>query len=244
MKTEDRRRELERFAESLSIEFNDLSLLESVFVHSSYVNEVLDDDSLESNERLEFLGDAVVEALISDMLYKRFPGLDEGALTRLRASLVNKKVLAKMAEELALGRLLLLGKGEQKDGGRENPSILSDTFEALIAAIFIDGGFLKAESFVREVFTARLDAFHVDGRASGHFDFKPRLQELVQKHFTSKLRYRLKNSSGPAHERTFTVEAVVGEEVLGQGMASSKKEAEQLAAEKALEVFKGRGYEG
>ena len=244
MKTEDRRRELERFTENLRVKFNDPSLLESVFVHSSYVNEALDDDSLESNERLEFLGDAVVEAVISDMLYRRFPGFDEGALTKLRASLVNKKVLAEMAEELAIGRLLLLGKGEQKDGGRENPSILSDTFEALIAAIFIDGGFSSVEGFIGEVFADRFDALHSDGRASGHFDFKPRLQELVQRSFTSKLRYMMVDSSGPAHERTFTVEAVVGEEVLGQGKASSKKEAEQLAAEGALEVLKERGYEG
>lgn len=236
-----RRKVLEDFAEKVSIKFNDMELLDGVFVHSSYVNEVLDNDELQSNERLEFLGDAVVETVISDMLYRRFPDVDEGALTRLRASLVNKRILADMGKRLELGDLLLLGKGEDKDGGRENPSVLSDTFEALVGAIFIDGGFLKADVFIRDVFTDSFDALADDGASSGHFDFKPTLQELVQRRFRSTPKYRLVDSSGPAHERIFTVDVVVGKEVLGQGEASSKKEAEQLAAEKALEVLKERG---
>ncbi len=242
MSEDDRRKKLESFIGSFSIEFSDWALLERVFIHSSYVNEVID-DSIESNERLEFLGDAVVELVISDMLYRRFPMLDEGALTRLRASLVNKKILALLAKELSLGDLLLLGKGEDKDGGRENPSVLSDTLEALVGAIFMDGGFSVVDGFIREVFSERFDRLNADDKVVGHFDFKPRLQELVQRNFTSKLRYRLKDSSGPAHEKVFVVEAIVGEEVFGQGSAGSKKEAEQSAAKQALEALKERGYE-
>jgi ribonuclease-3 len=224
----------------LPFSIGDDKILKEVFVHSSYLNES-EDESLKSNERLEFLGDAILESVISHMLYTRFPELDEGELTKLRASLVNKRKLAEISSEFSLGDYLLLGKGERSSGigvGAENPSILADTFEALIAALYLDkaeDGHKEAYRFIEGVFSPLIDEA-LDGPR--HFDFKPALQEYCQGHLAKEPEYKVLNDEGPPHQRMFEVEVFVDNKKLGCGKAPKKKEAEQLAAKEALEALK------
>lgn len=229
---------IKKFQATLPFAFKDDSLLELAFVHSSYVNEKAK-EGLESNERLEFLGDAVVGLVVSRLLYENFPGLAEGELTRFRARLVNRRTLAGLGKEWALGPLLLLGKGELLAGGMENPTILSNTFEAVLGAVFLDQGDAVTVEFIEKIFTPLMEAGEDE---SGHFGFKPELQEMVQKFFKEPPLYRVVDEQGPAHQRVFTVEAVVDGEVLGIATAGRKKDAEQAAAEKAIEVLKKKGY--
>ncbi len=219
------------------VHFRDQNLLRRVFIHSSYVNEQRD-EYLESNERLEFLGDAILSAIISHILFERFPEKDEGELTKLRARLVNRRTLARLARDLDLGRYILMGKGEMLTGGRENPSILAATFEALIAGIYMDRGFKRTYSFVEGLFLPLIDESVTE---PGHFDFKPGLQELTQRLYRVKPVYRLIRESGPPHRKTFEVEVRIRGEVAGRGIASSKKEAEQKAAQHALRRLRGKG---
>ena len=223
----------------LPFSIGDDKILREVFVHSSYLNES-EDENLKSNERLEFLGDAILESVISHMLYAKFPELDEGELTKLRASLVNKRKLAEISREFSLGDYLLLGKGERSSGsgtGAENPSILADTFEALIAALYLDKaqeGYKEAYRFIEGVFGPLIDEA-LDGPR--HFDFKPALQEYCQGHLSKEPEYKVINVEGPPHLRVFEVEVFVDNKRLGSGKAPKKKEAEQLAAKEALEFL-------
>ncbi len=212
----------------------DKELLRKVFVHRSFLNEK-EGKGLESNERLEFLGDAVLSNIISHMLFKKFPGVDEGELTRLRAKLVNKRTLAALAGGLSLNEFLLLGKGERNAGGRENATILAGVFEALLAAIYLDRGFKKTFAYVESLFSPLLDETLSE---PGHFDFKPRLQELSQKVFKEAPVYRLVNEDGPPHRKVFEVEVAINGTVFGSGSATKKKDAEQYAAGEALKKLK------
>ncbi len=218
----------------LPFSIRDDKILKQVFVHSSFLNEQ-DGDGLHSNERLEFLGDAILESIISHILFVRFPGLDEGGLTKLRASLVNKRKLSEISREMGLGEYLLLGKGEKSGGGAENPSILADTFEALLAALYIDNaddGYKEAYGFIETVFTPLIDDVL---KKPGHFDYKPALQEYCQGRLKKEPEYVCINVSGPPHQRVFEVEVTIDNKTLGKGVAPRKKEAEQLAAKEALE---------
>lgn len=223
----------EEFAATLPFKFKNTRLLKTVFVHRSFLNEreakTLGFD--DSNERLEFLGDAVLGAAVSDILYDRYPKTAEGELTRMRARLVNKKTLAGLASGLGLHRYLRLGKGERAGGGAENPTILASTFEAFIAAVYIEFGYVPAFGYIKELFDPLINE---DLAGPGHFDFKPRLQELGQRVYKEAPMYRLVSESGAPHKKTFEVEAIIGGKVLGRGCAASKKEAEQAAAEEAL----------
>ncbi len=225
---------MEEFAATLPFKFKNARLLKTVFVHRSFLNEkeakALGLD--ESNERLEFLGDAVLGAAVSDILYCRYPATAEGELTRMRARLVNKKTLAGLSLELALHRYLRLGKGERAGGGAENPTILASTFEAFIAAVYIEFGFDAAYGYIKGLFDPLINE---DLAGPGHFDFKPRLQELGQRVYKEAPLYRLVSETGAPHKKTFEVEAIIGGKVLGRGSASSKKDAEQAAAEEALQ---------
>ncbi len=228
---------MEVFKGRFNFSFKDAALLESVFVHSSFVNEK---GSGESNERLEFLGDAVLSAVISGILYDMYPGFQEGELTSIRSRLVNRSVLANLAKELGMGELMLLGKGEKKSKGAENPAILSDTLEALIAAVYLDNGFRAAEAMVKRLFLPLLkDA--VQGEK--YFDYKPKLQELTQRHFKAAPVYRVVSEEGPSHKRKFSVEAIVNGEVMGKGSGARKKDAEQSSAKEALKKLSKRGFE-
>ena len=215
---------------SIGIFFKDISFLEQALVHSSYINE---NPSLEtsSNERLEYLGDAVLGLVIAQKLYHDFPNSTEGELTRLRASLVRGDFLAYLAQTLALGDYLSLGKGEEASGGRSKPVNLAGALEAVIAAVFLDQGLDVAADFVLRLFSTELHKLVGQGTEK---DYKSQLQELVQARHQTTPTYHLIEAVGPDHDRTFTVEVRVGDSILGKGSGRSKKLAEAEAARSAL----------
>ncbi len=220
--------------EALGYTFGDLSLLRLALTHTSYGHEhaAEREQSRRDNERLEFLGDSVLSLLISDILLEVFPHSNEGELTKIRATAVNERALALVARSLRLGECLLLGKGEAQSGGAEKPSILSSAFEALVAAIYLDGGFNAIYPVVRHLFAP---TFQEAATAPRCFrDPKTRLQELIQAHHKSTPTYHLCSTSGPDHARRFEVEVRIGDQVLGKSYGPSKKEAEQNAAREAL----------
>ena len=221
---------LNELEKKLGIEFRDKNLAQQAFTHSSYAHE-RKMDSLNSNERLEFLGDAVLELTISEELYIKWPKLPEGELTKLRATLVCEGSLAKKALSLDLGKYLLIGKGEEMSGGRGRDSTLADTFEAVLGAVFLDLGIDAARSMVLELF--RDDIIHGPGNFTGG-DYKTALQEEVQKTDKDGVQYDIVSESGPAHEKTFVAIALASGVEIGRGQGKSKKEAEQDAAAAAL----------
>ncbi len=225
---------LDEFNNGLPFPIGDPKLLKEVFTHRSYLNES-DEEGLESNERLEFLGDSILSTVISRLLFKRFAELDEGGLTRLRARLVNTRALAEAALKMGMDGFLLLGRGEAASGGNENPTILAGAFEALLAAVYIDSGFKKSFSFIEEIFKDQIDDSLLE---LVHFDYKPALQELSQSTFKAAPKYRLTGESGPPHKKVFEVEVAINGEVMGSGTAGKKKDAEQAAAEEALKRLK------
>ena len=213
--------------------FKDKRLLEEALRHSSFVNEV-PDAGLRDNERLEFLGDAVLNLVVGHILLMRFAVLKEGDLSRMRANLVNEQQLAKLARSLNLGTAVKLGKGESQSGGHEKSSILAGTLEALMAAVYVDGGFEAAFTIVQRVFLPLVQ--QLEG-ANGHADFKSQLQELVQARPGTMPSYSVTREEGPDHDKTFWVQLRVVD-IEAQGMGKSKKAAEQDAARKALELIK------
>jgi ribonuclease-3 len=210
----------------LGTSFHNSSLLEQAFIHSSYLNEDPHFTS-PSNERLEFLGDAVLDFVVADLLYKEFPTLSEGELTMVRASLVCSRTLTEIASLLGLGRWLLLGRGEEASEGRTRQSTLADTAEALIGAIYLDQGLTEATDFVIRQLGPYLGRIR-QGYATPNY--KALLQELVQSEGQPPPTYRVAEAAGPAHQRQFTVEVLIQGEVMGQGMGRSKKAAEMDAA--------------
>ncbi|PIE58929.1 MAG: ribonuclease III [Desulfobulbus propionicus] len=227
---QDHEKELQELQERMGYFFRDLQLLQLSLVHSSFAFERLDDKR--HNETLEFLGDAVLDLTVGHMLFTCFPELREGKLTRIRSALVNESGLAYMARELGLGTYLLLGRGEDASRGREKPSILSCAYEALVGALFLDGGYDQAQAFVRRFFEPLIKE---RGDILVHADAKSRLQELLQERHNQGPAYILVHEEGPAHARMFSVAVRFQGEELGLGTASSKKEAEQQAARAALE---------
>lgn len=223
--------DLAALQEIAGISFNDTLLLKQALLHSSYVNEN-PDPAAESNERLEFLGDAVLGLVVAGKLYLDFPSLSEGEMTRLRSAVVRRETLARAAETIKLGDFLFLGKGEAASGGRHKEVNLAGAIEALIAAIYLDQGYHIARQFVLRMF--REELVRVFGRNTG-LDCKSQLQELVQSRQRLTPVYRLLEAAGPEHERWFKVEVVVNDTVLGTGSGRSKKEAEIEAARAALE---------
>ena len=222
--------DLAALQQTLGISFNDPSLLEQALVHSSYVNE---NPSLASNERLEFLGDAVLGLVIAEKLYQDFPHFDEGEMTKLRAALVRGGTLARVARTIKLGDYLYLGKGEEASGGRRKPANLAGALEAMIAAIFLDQGLTTSNDFVLRLFNEELQ--RVGASQEAGVDYKSQLQELIQAREQQKPTYQLVVAVGPDHDRRFTVEVRVGDTVLGKGSGKSKKAAETEAAHTALE---------
>ena len=212
--------------------FNDRAPLEEALRHSSFANESAD-PSLNDNERLEFLGDAVLSLVIGDLLMQRFPDVREGDLSRMRANLVNETQLAKMARDIDLGTYLQLGKGEQQTGGQKKNSILAGSYEALTAAVYLDGGFAESIDFISRHFLPLIDKLQ---KSTNQLDFKSKLQEVVQTRQGSMPEYRVVREEGPDHDKTFWVSLQVAEfESLGSG--KSKKAAEQEAAHAMLEKF-------
>ena len=207
--------------------------MQTAVTHSSYANEMKDPTPY--NERQEFLGDAVLSIVVSDYLFKN-SSLAEGDLTKLRASLVCEKSLFIFANRIGLGDFIRLGKGEENTGGRERPSIVSDAFEATLAAIYLDGGYEEAKRFVLRFMPEHMDL----NRVSILSDYKTALQEIIQKNREEKIEYVLTGESGPDHNKSFTVEVHLNSNVIGTGTGHSKKQAEQLAAREALSLM---GYE-
>lgn len=216
--------------ERIGYRFRDQKYLRRALTHSSFSNESR--DKPESNERMEFLGDAVLSLVVSNYIFHRFH-LDEGDLTKIRASMVCEKSLFRFAQEIGLGEELYLGRGEEQMGGRTRPSIVSDAFEALIAAIFLDGGLEAAGKFILRFVREELDT----GERGAFVDYKTMLQEIVQKNPEEKVSYVLVGENGPDHDKHFVVEVRLNSNVIGKGESRSKKGAEQLAAKEALELM-------
>ncbi|ACH40202.1 ribonuclease III [Citrifermentans bemidjiense Bem] len=224
---------LEGIEGRLGYRFSDRGLLVEALTHRTYVNEAGGRD----NQRLEFFGDAVLDFLLSDMLLVRFPDSREGELTRIRAALVDEASLGKIASELDLGQALRLGRGEEKGGGRQKRSLLADAFEALLAALYLDGGLDPARRVVEALFAPLLSSRDL---LSGR-DAKTELQETARLFKGELPRYQLKQVTGPDHDKRFTVEVYLGEELMGEGVGRTKKEAEQDAARAAFLLLKGEG---
>lgn len=218
--------------DDLSAYFKDKALLSLALTHKSWVNEHPEEN--ESNERLEFLGDAVLEFVISKELYAKFPGKEEGYLTALRASLVNTINLADIAQKAQVGKHLKLSKGEEEGGGRENPSILANAVEAIIGALYIDGGIANAEEFIKLNLLTKIE----EKINQPLKDAKSRLQEHVQSQGFSSPKYQVIEEAGPDHAKKFTIEVLIEGKPIGRGVGKNKGEAEQEAAKKALENFK------
>jgi ribonuclease III len=217
------------FQSEIGILFSDENLLKQAFTHSSYVNEHRR-KPFEDNERLEFLGDAVLELTVSKFLFKKYPMMSEGELTKLRAAIVCEPSLVSFANELSFGKLILLGKGEEMTGGRARPALLADVFEAFIGALYLDQGIDTVIQFLEKVVFPKVNA----GAFSHVMDYKSQLQELIQRDGTGTIEYKVLQEKGPAHNREFVSRVTLNGEELGVGTGRSKKEAEQLAAQMAL----------
>lgn len=223
-------KKLEKLQQLVGYKFKDERLLQRALTHTSYANECNEGHN-KSNERLEFLGDSVLGIITAEHFYLNFKDLPEGELTKLRAATVCENSLSSFARQLGLGEYLLLGKGEMCTGGSDRPSILADAFEALIAAIYLDGGIEEAKKFVLK---------YVDKAVEEHREFKDYktvLQEVIQKNPGEVIEYVLVKESGPDHNKRFEVEVHLNSNVIGKGVGTSKKKAEQLAAKEALELM-------
>lgn len=226
------------FAERAGIRFSDPELVRRALTHSSYVNENPDWEA--DNERLEYLGDAAIDFLAAAWLYRRFPDLDEGHLTRLRSALVKTEQLAHFAQELDLGQAVLLGRGEEASGGRTRPALLCDTFESLIGAMYLDAGIEVVAEFLEPRFQVAIDTVMQD---ESLMDARSLLQIWAQAELGETPRYRTVRSMGPDHAREFVVEVSLGEEFSAEGQGRSKQEAAQQAASNALELVHGKAGE-
>jgi len=226
-------RNMHTLEEKLGYTFDNRELLENALTHSSCANESR--GKLQSNERLEFLGDSILGMVVADHLYRNHPDLPEGELTRTRAALVCEESLVEVAEELGLGEYLRLGKGEAAGGGRQRPSIRADAVEAILAAVYLDGGIGSARRIIQKYVLSREVAGLTKPR-----DYKTALQELVQRESGQVLRYQLTGEEGPDHNKLFFMEVALNGKAVGAGSGRSKKEAEQMAAKAAIEALKNK----
>ena len=222
-----------QFEEAINYRFGNKENAVLALTHSSYANECKDDKVI-SNERLEFLGDSVLNLVVSEKIYFNDKSLSEGEMTRIRANIVCERSLMRCSNKIKIGEYLLLGKGEEQTGGRTRISILSDAFEALIGAIYTDGGMESARSFIIEQM-GRLITDSVDGAIS--LDYKTKLQEMVQRNGDNRISYEILEEKGPDHKKIFVSQVKISDIVLGTGEGRSKKEAEQNAAMSALEKY-------
>ena len=222
---------MEKLQAAIGYTFKDPGLLTEAMTHSSFAHE--QHKNMKYNERLEFLGDAVLSIVVSDYIYKHCPELPEGELTKLRASLVCEKSLFDFAKQIDLGSYLRLSNGERRNGGAKRPSIVSDAFEALIAAIYLDGGIEPAREHILRFVIPEIESH----KNNSFKDYKTLLQEIIQKNPGEKLEYKLVGSTGPDHNKHFKVDVCLNSNVIGRGGGRSKKEAEQQAAREALELM-------
>lgn len=223
---------IDQLQDNINYKFKNINYLKTALAHTSFVNENKK-FKLQSNERQEFLGDSVLSLIVSDYLFKNYSHLPEGKLTKLRASLVCENTLSKFASEISLGNFLVLGNGESGAGGKNKPSILADAFEALIAAIYLDSSFDSASEFVLKFIKNYLN----QKEQNFFIDYKTVLQEIVQKNPDETITYRLVSETGPDHDKQFTIQLLINQNVISKGVAKSKKNAEQLAAKEALSMM-------
>ena len=233
--------ELQPLEERIGYRFRDRGLLEHALTHRSRVHEDASGGVFD-NESMEFLGDSVLGFVIADMLFRQFPQHNEGQKSKLKASIVSATSLARLAERLGLGEFLILGRGEEKTGGRRKHAIIADCYEALIAAVYLDGGIVPAQGFIQRQFQDLIEEARRSGaHAAFTEDYKSALQESLQRSGRGLPTYRLVAEIGPAHRRRFDVEVLVGDDVLARAEGKSKKEAAQLAAKVALEKLNAEG---
>lgn len=225
--------DLDELEKLLGYKFKDRGLLYEALSHSSFANEAKHRGN--SNERLEFLGDSVLSIVVSDYIFEHYKHLPEGQLTKIRAALVCESSLYEFSKRIRLGEFLMIGKGEENTGGRKRPSILADAFEAVIAAVYLDGGIDEATKYVLKFIPEDLSPAKAAAK-----DYKTLLQEIIQKNPEEKIEYYLKSESGPDHDKCFDVQVKLNSNVIGEGSGHSKKQAEQMAAKGALELM---GYE-
>ena len=228
---ENRLNRLNELEAAVGVRFNDRALLQRAFVHRSYLHEADEETELQDNQRLEFLGDAVLSFIVSELLFRRYPERREGDLTNLRSALVKRETLSRFAKELRLGDYLLLGRGEEENGGRGRHTTLCDTYEAFIGAFFLDQGTAALRKFLEPRLMAEID------RVAQHAltkDPKSRLQEWLQAAKGQTPRYKTVHTEGPDHARLFTRQVTIGKQPIGVGQGQSKQEAEQAAAAMAL----------
>lgn len=225
--------DIKEFQKILGVTFNNPALLEQALVHSSYINEN-PSRSIGHNERLEFLGDAVLDYIVAEKLYRDFPDISEGEMTRLRAALVRRETLARIAGDIKLGAFLFMGKGEESTGGRNKLPNLAGALEALIAAVYLDLGAAAAKDFIYNLYTEEWKKLTSHGLL---IDYKSKLQEIAQSRFQEIPAYRLISETGPDHDKQFMVEVSVNAKVMGSGAGKSKKLAETEAARLALQRF-------
>lgn len=219
--------DLGQFERKLRLKFKNTKLLEEAFTHKSYAIEY---SKTADNERLEFLGDSIISAVVAHFLFKRYPNVDEGHLSKLKSQLVSRASLAVWADDLGLGQFLLLSQGEEATGGRQRESLLGNVYESLVGAIFLDQGFSRAQRFIMRQLAKKKRIIETD--------FKSRLQELMQKKYKMPPTYHVVQETGPDHAKIFSLEVRMGKRTLGQGEGRSKKEAEQMAAKEALKKIK------
>ncbi len=230
---EERKEHLESFQKNLGYTFNNPQLLNKALTHKSYVNEMA--EPIKNNERFEFMGDSVLDMIVSDFIVRKFPDFAEGPLSKIRAAVVNEACLADLARSVDLGPYLLLGKGEELSGGREKNSLLADAYEAVAGAVYFDS---NMETAFRIFLPALENKIIQYADTSDYRDFKSELQEYTQTHLSCIPTYRIIKETGPDHAKLFEVAAWIQEEMRGQGAGRSKKEAEQAAAKSALDSFK------
>ncbi|MFR8033309.1 MAG: ribonuclease III [Lachnospiraceae bacterium] len=224
---------LAKLEETIGYQFRNVSLIKQAMIHSSFTNEH-HMNKLACNERLEFLGDSVLEVVSSDFLYRMYPNKPEGELTKMRASMVCEPTLAMCARDIQLGNYLLLGKGEDATGGRKRDSVISDAMEALIGAIYLDGGFANAKEFIEKFVLNDVENKQL------FYDSKTILQEIVQREYGTVLSYRMLAEEGPEHDKHYTMQAMIGEQPAGVGTGRTKKAAQQMAAYQTILSLKKR----
>ena len=224
---------LAKLEEAIGYRFRNISLIKQAMIHSSFTNEH-HMNKLSCNERLEFLGDSVLEVVSSDFLYRMYPNKPEGELTKMRASMVCEPTLAMCARDIQLGNYLLLGKGEDATGGRKRDSVISDAMEALIGAIYLDGGFANAKEFIEKFVLNDVENKQL------FYDSKTILQEIVQREYGTVLSYRMLAEEGPEHDKHYTMQAMIGEQPAGVGTGRTKKAAQQMAAYQTILSLKKR----
>lgn len=232
MKTKQEKIDILQFENIIKYEFKDKNLLKQAFCHSSYSNEI-NKSNIDSNERLEFLGDAVLEIVISEYIYTQYPNMSEGELTKLRASIVCEPTLAKEAKTLKIGNYIMLSKGEKSTGGNTRDSLLADTFEAIIGAVFLDGGIKSAKKYILSIMKPIIANLYKNFRT---MDYKTHLQEIVQSTSKETVKYKIIGEIGLDHNKKFIAEALHNGKKIGQGQGKTKKEAEQNAAFSALKT--------